>query len=105
MGKTGNWNGEDIIDIILSKKETARFMAAKIYRFFVNDTVNTKAVEYLADVFYTSNYNIEKLMRTILESKQFYAAENRGNKIKSPIEFIVGMTKTLNIKYQTPKAT
>ncbi len=101
MGKTGNWDGTDIIDIILSKKQTATFIATKVYRFFVNDTVNSYDVQYLADVFYNSNYNIEKLMRTIFESDRFYDAENMGNKIKSPIEFLVGTMKTLEVKFDS----
>lgn len=103
MGKTGNFDGTDIIDIILSKKQTAKFIATKVYRFFVNDTVNNYDVEYLADVFYKSNYDIGKLMRTIFESNRFYDAENMGNKIKSPIEFLVGTMKTLNVKFESVK--
>ena len=99
MGKVGKWNGDDIIDIILEKKETARFIATKIYRYFVNETINIEHIEILTNVFYNSNYNIEIIMRTVFESNWFYDAKNIGVKIKSPVEFIVGMGRILNIKF------
>ncbi|WMX16791.1 DUF1800 domain-containing protein [Aureispira sp. CCB-E] len=104
MGKTGNWNGDDIIDIILDRKETATFLARKVYRYFVNEQVNENNVAVLAKVLYQSNYNIETMMRTLFESDWFYAAENVGTKIKSPIELLVGIGKVLNLKYGNAKS-
>lgn len=104
MGKKGAWNGDDIIDIILDKKETATFLATKVYRYFVNERVNEKQVAELATVLYQSNYNIAQMMQTLFTSDWFYAKENVGTKIKSPIELLVGMGKILNLKFESPKA-
>lgn len=100
MGKSGNFNGEDIIDMILDQEETAEFITRKIYRFFVNDKVDEIQVQKLAAVFYNSDYNIGKLMRTIFISDWFYDAPNRGVKIKSPIELIAGIIRTLNVNFK-----
>lgn len=97
MGKTGSFNGEDIIDIILEQDETARFVCRKIYRHFVNDEVNEEHVNTLADGFRSSGYDIEKLMRSLLVSDWFYAPENVGNKIKSPIELLAGTMRQLGV--------
>lgn len=104
MGRTGNWNGEDIIDFILENRQTARFLAEKLYHYFVNEQPNEQAIESLAQVLYQSNYNIATTMRYLLDSEWFYNAENMGNKIKSPIELLVGLSKTLHIKFDDPKA-
>ncbi len=104
MGKTGNFNGEDIVDILLERKETARFIAAKVYRYFVNENINSNHINELADVFYNSNYNIEKLMRAVFESNWFYDSENVGSKIKSPVELIVGVMRTFSVKFNDPLA-
>ncbi len=104
MGKNGNFDGEDIIDIILEQKQTARFIATKVYRYFVNKKVNEKYVEQLTNVFYNSNYNIETLMRTVFESDWFYDKENIGTKIKSPIDLLVGTMKTLKVDFDSNKS-
>ncbi len=99
FGKTGEFNGDDIIDIILENKQTARFVSTKVYRYFVNSKVNENHVEELTNAFYDSNYDIEILMRTVFESDWFYHETNIGSKIKSPIDLLVGMMKTLSVKF------
>jgi uncharacterized protein (DUF1800 family) len=98
MGKTGAFDGEDIIDIILEKKETAIFITNKIYRYFVNEQVDTNKVLALADHFYYSNYNIKSLMWEIFSSDWFYASENQGAKIKSPVELMAGIIRQLGVE-------
>lgn len=104
MGKTGNWNGDDIVDLILDRKETATFLATKVYRYFVNEKVDAENVALLAKVLYQSNYNIETMMQTLFESDWFYAKENVGVKIKSPVELLVGMGKVLNLQFGNAKS-
>jgi len=104
MGKTGNWNGDDIIDLILDRKETATFLATKVYRYFVNEKVKDENVALLANILYQSNYNIGTMMQTLFESDWFYAKENVGVKIKSPIELLVGMGKVLNLQFGNAKS-
>jgi len=100
FGKTGNFNGEDIIDIILERRETADFITRKIYRYFVHTDVNEAIVRDLSDQFYRSNYNIGKLMRSIFESDWFYNPKNMGAKIKSPVELMAGMMRSLDVRLE-----
>ncbi|MFD2529878.1 MULTISPECIES: DUF1800 domain-containing protein [Polaribacter] len=99
FGKKGNFNGDDIIDIILEQKQCARFISEKIYRYFVNENIKTKHIDEMVDVFY-KDYNIENLMRFVLLSKWFYAEENIGTKIKSPIELLVGINTIVPYKIE-----
>ncbi|MBS1514146.1 MAG: DUF1800 domain-containing protein [Bacteroidetes bacterium] len=101
FGKKGNFTGEDIIKMILENKKTAEFITNKIYKFFVNETNIGKSVaKELADDFYNSDYDIEKLMRKIFTSDWFYDEKNIGAKIKSPAELISGMMRVYNIKFE-----
>jgi len=100
--KTGNFSGDDIIDIILKQPQCARFVCEKIYRYFVNDIVNEKHLDELTSVFY-KDYNIEKLMKFLFLKDWFYDAENIGTKIKSPIELLVGMQKMVPFSFQNTK--
>ncbi len=103
MGQTGDFNGEDIINIILENKEVARFIARKIHAYFVNPKIDEKNVNEIADIFYNSDYDIKKTMHHIFSSDWFYASENIGVKIKSPIELYVGLKKILDIQLSNHK--
>lgn len=102
FGKTGNFNGDDIIDLILEKKQCARFISEKIYTYFVNENINKKHIDEMVTVFY-KDYDIEKLMHYVLSSKWFYADENIGTKIKSPIEFLVGINTIVPYTFKKTK--
>jgi len=96
--KTGNFNGDDIIDIITSKKECAHFICEKVYGYFVNTNINKNHIERMVEVFYPK-YNIEKLMRFVFMSDSFYDQENIGTKIKSPVDLIVGLNRDVPINF------
>jgi uncharacterized protein (DUF1800 family) len=103
LGNTGDYFGEDIINIILEKKATADFITKKIYKFFVNDTVDEDIQPQLAKQFYESGYDIEKLMRGIFTADWFYDEKNIGVRIKSPIELMTGISRTIPLQMQDEK--
>ena len=102
LGQTGNFNGDDIIDIILQQKQCARFICSKIYTYFVNPKINYNHLEEITEVFY-KDYSIENVMRYLFNSDWFYDDENIGVKIKSPMELIVGMHQIVPIKFTKTK--
>ncbi len=102
FGKSGNFNGDDIISIILEDKQCAKFICGKIYRYFVNDIIDENHVNDMTEVFY-ADYNIEKVMRYMMLSDWFYDEKNIGNKIKSPIEFLVGIKNVVPVDFKKPK--
>jgi uncharacterized protein (DUF1800 family) len=95
----GKYDGDDIIDIILEDKQCARFISDKIYRYFVNPKPNKEHINAMTDVFY-KDYNIENLMRFVFMADWFYDEEHIGAKIKSPIEYLVGIANTVPIKFE-----
>ena len=104
LGKTGNYDGDEVLDILLEQKQTARYISQKIYRFFVNENIDQKKTEWLADRFYKSDYNIAKLMEDIFTSDWFYDEKNIGCRIKSPIELLVGIQRMLPMKLENEEA-
>jgi uncharacterized protein (DUF1800 family) len=99
LGKTGNFEGDDIIDILLANKQTAIYITRKIYRFFVNDIPDEAMVSKLAAEFYASGYDIKKLMSSIFLSSWFYEEKNRGVIIKSPVQLISGLRRLLPMRF------
>jgi uncharacterized protein (DUF1800 family) len=104
LGRTGNFDGDEVLDILLDQKQTAKFISQKIYRFFVNDNIDHQKVEWLADRFYKSRYDIGKLMEDIFTSEWFYDEKNIGSRIKSPVELLVGIQRMLPMKLENEEA-
>ncbi|MFT3982144.1 MAG: DUF1800 domain-containing protein [Ferruginibacter sp.] len=95
LGKTGNFDGDDVLNILLEQPQTAVYITRKIYRNFVNEEVNDSNLQWLAQRFYDNNYDITKLLTDIYTSDWFYSEKNIGNKIKSPVELMVGIRRFL----------
>ena len=111
LGHTGNFDGEEIVDIILAQPATAAFIARHLYSFFVADEAqvpawsvtppnNPEAVQAIADVLIESDYHIETALRFILCSDFFKEALFR--KVKNPTEVVVG---TLRLVGDTERAS
>lgn len=99
--KSGRYDGDDIIDIILDQKQCARFICEKIYAYFVNENLVDVHIDDMVSVLFP-NYNIEELMRFVFMSDWFYNSENMGTKIKSPTELLVGIQRIIPISYKDP---
>ena len=99
FGKTGNLGGEDVITMLLERKETARFITKKLYRFLINEQIDETRVEKLSDKFYSSGYDIATLLNEIFLSEWFYDPKNIGAKIKSPIELLVGIRRLIPMQF------
>ncbi len=100
LGRSGKFDGDDVLNILLEQKATAYYITKKIYRYFVNDQVAEDRVKWLADRFYQSNYDIESLMKDIFTSDWFYDEQNIGSRIKSPVELMVGIRRILPMQLQ-----
>lgn len=104
LGQTGNFNGDDILNILLDQKQTAVFITQKIYRYFVSDTkIDSHRVKELANNFYESDYNIAALLKDIFMADWFYSREVQAAKIKSPVELLVGYQRLMPMAFANPK--
>jgi len=93
LGRTGRFDGDDILKIILQQPRTAEFVAEKLWREFVSPTPDKAEIKRLAAVFRDGNYEIKPLMLALLTSDAFWAQKNRGELIKSPVELLVGTVR------------
>lgn len=102
FGKTGNFKGEDVIEMILERKETAHFLTTKIYKYFVNENISgkEKRIAELSKHFYKTNYDIADLLENVFTADWFYDQENIGSHIKSPVELLVGVKRTLGATFE-----
>jgi uncharacterized protein (DUF1800 family) len=100
LGNEGNLSGDDVINTILNKPQTATFITHKIYRYFVNENVDPQHVSWLSERFFNNNYDIGKLMHDIFTSDWFFEEKNIGTHIKSPVEYLVGIRCILPMQLQ-----
>jgi uncharacterized protein (DUF1800 family) len=104
LGRTGNFDGDDVLDILLNQKQTAIYLTTKLYKFFVNEELNNERINQLAESFYQSGYDISKLMRSIFTADWFYEEQNIGTHIKSPIELMAGIRRSLPMDLAMPES-
>ncbi|WP_455200077.1 DUF1800 domain-containing protein [Kaarinaea lacus] len=97
LGKTGNLNGDDIINLLLEHPRTATTIAAKLWKEFVSLTPNDAMIDQLADVFRSNDYEIKPVLKAIFLSPEFMNSGNYGTLIKSPLELTVGTIRQLQI--------
>ena len=99
LGHTGNFDGEEIIDIILSKPVTAQFIARHLYSFFVSDEPQVpawsvtspgdpEAISFIADALIDSDYHMGIVLKKIFNSTFFKA--QRFSRVKNPTEVVIG---------------
>jgi uncharacterized protein (DUF1800 family) len=99
LGKTGRFNGNDIVEIICREDATARFVARHLYNFFVADEVpvpqwnitspkDLGAIDELVDAYMKNDHDIRSMLRVLFNSEFFKKAQFA--KIKSPIELVIG---------------
>ena len=104
LGKTGNYDGDDVLDILLEQKQTATYITKKIYRFFVNEKVDDTKVEWLADRFYKNGYDIKKLLEDIFTADWFYEDKHIGIQIKSPVQLLAGIRRLLPMEMESDQS-
>ncbi len=97
LGKTGNWDGVQVIDIIMQQPVTADYIAGKIYRFFVRQDLSPDLQKKLGKVLRDSHYEIAPLLETIFLSRDFYSPASVGTQIKSPVELAVSTYRKLGL--------
>lgn len=95
LGRTGRWDGDDIIDIILEQPACARFLARKLLEFFCRPDPPRILVERLAREIRVEKYELKPVMKTLLRSQAFYHPDSRGCLVKSPVEIVVGTLRSL----------
>ena len=98
LGQTGRFDGEQVIDILLSQPATADFIAAKLYRYFVREELSPELKTQLGKVLRDSGYDIAAFMQTLLLSQDFYSAASMGTRIKPPVELLISTYKKMALK-------
>jgi len=96
LGETGNFDGADIVDIIVRQPATAQFICRRLHNYFVSDTPDEAAIQELVDVYFGSQHDIRAVMRTLFMSDAFRSENAYYNRVKSPAEHVVGIMRLVD---------
>lgn len=98
FGQSGNFDGDDIISLILHNPACPKFISGEMFKFLAYDDYDDSLGTALSEVLWTNKYSLRPLIRTILTSKAFYSPQAIGGQIKSPIQLVIGTVRMLGLK-------
>ena len=102
LGQTGRFDSDEAIDILVSDINTHVNIAKKFMMFFVSDNPLRKHIQELSQLTYSKGkINISDLIAHTLSSNWFYDDQYKRNKVKTPVEFWVGLFRHTGLKTET----
>jgi uncharacterized protein (DUF1800 family) len=102
----GRDDGEKVLDILAEHPSTAKFISTKLAKRFVADDPPPELIEHMAATFRATHGDIREVMRTMLESKEFFSAGAFHAKVKTPLEMIASAARATGarVDYAMPLA-
>ena len=104
LGEVGNFNGEDIVDIIVTQEATARFLSTRLFQYFASDEVDSDGelvISEMMGAYFQSGYKVSAVLRSLFNSDYFKSDKCMYSRVKGPVESVVG-TVRLAGTYQEP---
>ena len=97
LGKTGNWNGDDIVDVLVAHPATARRLCTQLWTYFAYPNPEPVVINALVKTYYDTGYDVRAVLGRILRSEGFYSQKARYAVIKSPAQYVVGSVRLLGL--------
>ena len=98
FGETGNWDGDDIIDLTFRQPAARTFLIRELIKFYLTDQpVPEPYIEALGEAWARHEFSLRYLCSTFFQSRLFFHPAYRGNFVKSPIQFYLGLCQDLRL--------
>jgi uncharacterized protein (DUF1800 family) len=98
FGETGNWDGDDIIDLTFKQPAARTFLIRELIKFYLTEQAVPEAyIEALGEQWANHNFSLSYLIETFFQSRLFFHPAYRGNFVKSPIHFYIGLCQDLRL--------
>ena len=101
LGEKGNFNGNDIVNMVAKHPSTAKFICKRLYLYFVSETEDWDEINKLSEVFLKNNGEIKKVLEAMFKSEHFKSRDIRFKKVKSPSDLVFGISRLVD-KYKIP---
>ncbi|MHC4401243.1 MAG: DUF1800 domain-containing protein [Planctomycetota bacterium] len=102
LGREGTFEGDDVVRIVLQEPATPRLLVRKLYRWLISETEepDDALIVPLAETF-ARDYNVARLTETMLRSNLFFSPAAYRRRIKSPVEFALGVIRGMEAMVPT----
>ncbi len=104
LGRTGNFDGNDIVDIIFEQPQCARFWATSLLNAFLYNDPEEGLVSATASLLRANDFELRPVLGTLFRSNAFYSTRAYRALVKSPVEFLVGAHKAVGIARIDPRS-
>lgn len=104
LGRTGEFDGWDIIDILHEQEALGNFICGKIWKYFAAEEIDREVVATMASTFRASGYELKPVLRELFLSQAFYQENVVGRQVKSPAQLVVELTHDLGLDTVPPNA-
>ena len=104
FGRTGNFDGDAVLDILLAQPATSEFIVRKLWREFVSSRPDEARVKAVAAQFRISGWNIAQAVRVLLLQPEVIARDEDNALVKSPAELVVGLVRQSGGELTQPPA-
>ena len=97
LGRQGNFDGVQVIDILLTQPVAAEFIAAKLYRYFVREELSAPLQARLGELLRASKFEVAPFLETIFSSRDFYSDASVATRIKPPVELVISTYRKMGL--------
>jgi uncharacterized protein (DUF1800 family) len=105
LGHTGRWKGDDLVRMVLEHPATSRRLAWRVCELFLSPNARKAAdLESLADGLRARHLDMGWAIETVLRSRIFFADEDLGDRVLSPVEYVIGAVRALE-SFEPPCST
>ncbi len=106
LGKTGNLNGDDVVNLCVDQPVCAKFIVRKLYKYLISelDKPPQALLDPLCDLYRQGEYDTGKLVRAMVSSKHFFSDYAYRQRIKSPCEFVLAAVKAVGQGFVSPQS-
>ena len=98
LGKTGELDGQDVIEQIVARPQAARHIMGRVWNFFAGEPPSEPLAGALADTFRNGGNNFKPVLHAMLRSEEFYAVSVVRAQVKSPVQWLVGTVRMLEME-------
>lgn len=95
FGKKGDFDGEDVLKLIVAQPQAATFVTGKLWHYFAGEPPEESLNSALASLFRQQGNNFKPVLRAMFRSEEFYAPSLIRNQVKSPVQWLIGTVRML----------
>jgi len=98
FGQTGRWNGDEVIEMIFEQPGAKTFLPRELCRYYLNEQeVPEEFLAPIGEAWAKRDFDTRWLLQTMFTSELFFAPEFRGDLIKSPMHYLIGLCQDMNL--------